>query len=132
MDAELLHFESFGDDRGCLVSLEHNKQVPFPIARVYYIFGTKQGIKRGHHAHRNLQQVAVCVSGSCQFELFDGKDRREVALDSPTKGLYIGNMVWREMSNFSRDCVLMVLASRVYDEADYIRDYQTFLDMVRI
>lgn len=119
-------FPPLGDERGSLVALEGEKTVPFNIKRVYYIFGTQQGVARGFHAHLNLQQVAICVTGRCRMVLDDGTSREEAWLDSPTKGLVIGNFVWREMHDFSPDCVLLVLASEHYDENDYIRDYSAF------
>lgn len=120
-------FKPLGDERGSLVALEGNKSVPFDIKRVYYLFATKEGVARGYHAHKNLKQVAVCVTGSCRFVLDDGSRREDVILDSPTVGLIIEEMVWREMLDFSDDCVLLVLASENYDEDDYIRDYQEFI-----
>ncbi|BBP43096.1 sugar 3,4-ketoisomerase [Thiosulfativibrio zosterae] len=125
-----LYFKPLGDDRGSLVALEGNKTVPFDIKRVYYIFGTKEGVSRGYHAHRNLKQVAVCVIGSCRFVLDNGKEREEVVLNSSTKGIMIEDLTWREMHDFTPDCVLMVLASEYYDDSDYIRDYQEFLKVV--
>ena len=125
-----ISLKSLGDERGSLVALEGNKSVPFDIKRVYYIFGTKEGVSRGFHAHRNLKQVAVCVTGSCRFVLDNDKQREEVVLDKSTIGLLIDNLTWREMYDFSPDCVLMVLASEYYDESDYIRDYQEFLKAV--
>ncbi|MGE8443122.1 MAG: sugar 3,4-ketoisomerase [Comamonas testosteroni] len=125
------HFPPLGDDRGSLVALEGKKTVPFAIQRVYYLFGTKSGVSRGFHAHKKLQQVAVCVTGRCRMVLDDGKEREEVWLDSPTAGLLIGNMIWREMHDFSPDCVLLVLASEHYDEADYIRNYEDFIRLAR-
>ena len=126
------HFPPLGDDRGSLVALEAEKTVPFEIKRVYYIFGTQQGVARGFHAHHNLKQVAVCVTGKCRMILDDGKNREEAWLDSPTKGLLIGDLIWREMHDFSEDCVLLVLASEHYDEADYIRDYEEFINLVNV
>jgi dTDP-4-dehydrorhamnose 3,5-epimerase-like enzyme len=108
------------------VALEANKTVPFDIKRVYYIFGTQAGVSRGFHAHRALQQVAICVTGKCRMVLDDGQRSEDVWLDSPTKGLLIGDLVWREMHDFSPDCVLLVLANEHYDEGDYIRDYTEF------
>lgn len=119
-----------GDDRGSLIALEAEKTVPFEIKRAYYIFGTQQGVARGFHAHHNLKQVAVCVTGKCRMILDNGVTHEEAWLDSPTKGLLIGDLVWREMHDFSEDCVLLVLASEHYDEADYIRDYDEFLRSV--
>lgn len=123
-------FPPLGDDRGSLVALEAHKTVPFDIKRVYYIFGTQSGVSRGFHAHRALKQVAVCVTGKCRMVLDDGRRREEIWLDSPTKGLIIHEMVWREMHEFSSDCVLLVLASEYYDEKDYIRKYSDFLRLV--
>lgn len=123
------HFPPLGDDRGSLVALEGEKSVPFAIRRVYYLFGTKLGVARGFHAHQKLQQVAVCVTGRCRMVLDDGRQREEVWLDSPTQGLLICNMIWREMHDFSPDCVLLVLASEHYDETDYIRNYDQFLKL---
>jgi dTDP-4-dehydrorhamnose 3,5-epimerase-like enzyme len=122
-----INFPSLGDERGSLVALEGAKTVPFEIKRVYYIFGTQPGVARGFHAHRNLRQLAVCVTGKCRMVLDDGEKREEAWLDSPNKGLVIGEMVWREMHDFSSDCVLLVLASEHYDESDYIRLYSDFV-----
>ena len=120
--------EPRGDSRGQLIPLEAGGvEVPFDVKRVYYIFDTTPGTVRGKHAHRRLNQVLVCVSGACTItcELPDGT-RSEHRLDWPTKGLVIEGVVWREMKDFSKDAVLMVLASEHYDPADYIRDYDQF------
>lgn len=129
---KLIDFPPLGDDRGSLVALEANKTVPFNIKRVYYIFDTQIGVARGFHAHKALKQVAVCVTGRCRMLLDNGKQKEEVWLDSPTKGLMIEGVVWREMHDFSPDCVLLVLASEHYNEADYIRDYEKFIKMVGV
>lgn len=123
---QIIQFPPLGDDRGSLVALEAHKTVPFDVKRIYYIFDTKAGVSRGFHAHRMLRQVAVCVTGKCRMVLDDGTQREEVWLDSPTKGLLIGDLVWREMHDFSPDCVLLVLASEYYSEDDYIRSYDEF------
>jgi dTDP-4-dehydrorhamnose 3,5-epimerase-like enzyme len=120
------------DDRGSMVAIEGNKNVPFEINRVYYIYNTKAGVARGFHAHKALKQLAVCVSGSCRMSLDDGERRADIVLDSPTQGLIIESMVWREMHDFSDNCVLLVLASDVYDEDDYIRDYDEFVKAVAL
>jgi dTDP-4-dehydrorhamnose 3,5-epimerase-like enzyme len=125
-----IDFPLLGDERGSLISLEANKQIPFAIKRVYYIYGTQADVARGFHAHKQLKQVAVCVSGKCRMILDDGVKREELWLDSPDKGLLIGDLVWREMHDFSADCVLLVLASEHYDESDYIRDYDDFIRKV--
>ena len=123
---QIINFPLLGDDRGSLVALEAKFTVPFEVKRVYYIFGTKFGVSRGFHAHRELQQVAICVTGKCRMLVDDGMRREDVWLDSPTKGLLIGDLVWREMHDFSPDCVLLVLANQHYNENDYIRSYDEF------
>lgn len=116
-----------GDDRGSLTVVEGKKDIPFDIKRVYYIYDTKMDVRRGFHAHKTLEQIAVCMAGSCKFHLDDGRETAEVLLDSPAKGLYIGKMIWREMYDFSPNCVLMVLASEYYLENDYLRNYEDFM-----
>lgn len=130
MDIKLIQFQSHGDERGSLVSLEENKNIPFDIKRVYYLFDTKNEVTRGYHAHKELKQLAIVLKGSCRFRLDDGKERVELLLDNPAQGLYIDSFIWREMFDFSDDCVLMVLADSVYDENDYLRDYENFLEVV--
>ena len=123
----LLNFCIHGDHSGSLVALEQGSDFPFDIKRVYYIWGTDKNAIRGKHAHRNLEQVVICTSGSCDFILDDGHERETVHLDNPAVGLHIKSNIWREFTNFSPDCVVMVLASEHYDESDYIRDYDKFL-----
>lgn len=128
---QFVNFAPLGDERGSLVSLESKDTIPFDIRRVYYIFGTKIGVSRGFHAHKNLKQVAVCVTGKCRMIIDNGNERVETWLDSSTKGLFINDLIWREMHDFSDDCVLLVLASEHYDEADYIRNYDEFIETVK-
>jgi dTDP-4-dehydrorhamnose 3,5-epimerase-like enzyme len=130
-NCRLHRLEISGDARGSLIALEGGRHVPFDIARVYYIFGTRAGVARGFHAHRQLTQMAVCVSGSCVMTLDDGATRADVVLNRPDLGLEIGSMIWREMRDFSADAVLLVLASAPYDPSDYIQDYDDFLAEVR-
>ena len=125
-----IEFPPLGDDRGSLVALEGNKTVPFDIKRVYYIFGTQPGVARGFHAHKALKQVAVCVTGKCRMLLTNGTEKADIWLNSPTRGIVIDGMVWHEMHDFTPDCVLLVLASEHYDEADYIRNYEDFIKQV--
>jgi dTDP-4-dehydrorhamnose 3,5-epimerase-like enzyme len=115
-----------GDERGSLVALEAGGDVPFPIARVYTIFGTEPGVVRGLHAHRQLRQLAVAVRGACTMLLDDGMRREKLQMDDPALAVFLPPMIWHEMSNFTGDCVLMVLADAPYDEADYIRDRAEF------
>ncbi|MFQ1907865.1 sugar 3,4-ketoisomerase [Aeromonas veronii] len=126
MQIKLIPLQAHGDDRGSLIALEEGKNIPFPVKRVYYLFNTKEGVHRGFHAHKTLKQVAIPVRGSCRFVLDDGSERVEVLLDNPAQGLLIESFMWREMYDFSEDCVLMVLADQFYDESDYIRDYKEF------
>ncbi len=130
MDIKRLQFMMNGDERGQLIALEENREIPFTMKRVYYIFDTRKDVVRGMHAHISLQQVLVCVHGSCKITLDDGKERETVTLDDPSEGIYISNLVWRELFDFSEDAVLMVIASEIYDESDYIRDYDSFLKRV--
>lgn len=130
MQIKLIPLQAHGDDRGSLISLEQDKNIPFQVKRVYYIFNTKAGVTRGFHAHRKLKQVAIAVKGSCRFLLDDGKEKVSFLLDNAAQGLLIESYIWREMSDFSEDCVLMVLADNFYDESDYIRDYDEFLKAV--
>lgn len=126
----LVDFKTLGDERGSLIAIEEGYNAPFDIKRVYYIFDTKTGVERGFHAHINLKQIAIAVKGSCTFVLDDGKKREEIKLNNPNQGLFIEGLIWREMKEFSEDCVLVVLASEHYDEGDYIRDYDEFLKEV--
>ena len=111
---------------GKLVALEAGKDIPFEIKRVYYIWGNRSDIVRGKHAHRKLEQIVICMAGSCDFVLDNGTLREIVHLEGADKGIYIKNNIWREFTNFSSDCVIVVLASEHYDEADYIRDYAQY------
>lgn len=129
-DQKLVNLPILGDARGSLCVIEGERDTSFPIARVYYIFGTEPGVSRGFHAHLALRQLAVCVRGSCTMILDDGNRRRSVTLDRPDIGVTIGPMIWREMHDFSEDAVLMVLADQCHNETDYIRNYDTFLAMV--
>lgn len=131
MNINILNFAIMGDCRGSLIALEENKNIPFPIRRVYYIFDTKSDVIRGRHAHKSLTQILICVSGQCKILLDNGKETEIIVLDSPDKGLEINGLIWREMFDFSSDCVLMVLASEKYDECDYIRNYNDFLELVK-
>lgn len=127
---DLLNFKVRGDHTGNLVALVKGSDFPFDIKRVYYIWGTDKEAIRGKHAHRKLEQVIVCTSGNCDFILDNGKEKTTVHLDNPAQGLHIKGNIWREFTNFSSDCVVMVLASEHYDESDYIRDYRRFLQEV--
>ena len=124
-------FQPHGDERGQLISLEEYNDIPFRIKRVYYMYSTLEGVVRGRHAHKKLEQILVCINGSCKIRLDNGKEKKVVALEKPYEGLYVSNDMWREMFDFSLDAVLVVFASEVYDESDYIRDYDEFLKFVK-
>ena len=123
-------FDDHGDERGNLVALEELDNIPFEIKRVYYMYNTEKGFVRGKHAHKSLEQILICIHGSCKVLLDDGTDKVVVPMDKPNIGLYVSNVTWREMYDFSDGAVLMVLASEHYDEKDYIRDYDAFLRFI--
>lgn len=132
MKIEKFYAQQHGDSRGQLVALENQKEIPFDIKRVYYIYDTQEGVRRGFHAHKKLKQLLICVHGSCKVLLDDGTSKEVVCLDKPYEGIFIHSNMWREMYDFSPDAVLLVLASELYDEADYIRDYDEFLRYIEV
>lgn len=127
MEIKLVPLQIHGDDRGSLIALEQDKNIPFKVKRIYYLFNTKENIRRGFHAHKALTQLVIAVRGCCRFLLDDGSEKINLLLDNPAQGLLIDSCIWREMYDFSEDCVLLVLADELYDEDDYIRDYDTFI-----
>lgn len=122
----LISLQVHGDDRGSLIALENGLNLPFDVKRVYYIYGTKEGVSRGFHAHKKLKQLLIAVSGRATIKCEYNGSQKEYTLNRPDEGLLIEGLVWREMHAFSNDCVLLVLADEYYNENDYIRDYQTF------
>lgn len=130
MIEELKEFTVLGDRRGQLIALEENRQVPFEMKRVFYIYGTEASISRGNHSHYKTKQFLVAVNGSCKVTLDNGKEKQTFDLNKPNVGLFQDALIWGHMHNFSSDCVLMVLADDYYDESDYIRDYDKFLEVV--
>lgn len=124
---KFINFDVRGDDRGALVALEANKNVPFEIKRIYYLTKLSPHLPRGFHAHKALRQLAICLSGSCQMLFDDGFTKEIRELNSPAVGVLIEPEIWHEMHSFSEDCVFLVLASEYYDEADYLRTYDDFL-----
>ena len=119
------------DPRGDLTFVEGGNHIPFDIARAYYLYNVPVDAERGGHAHKELEQVVFALSGSFRMTVDDGTTRSEYWLRDPRKGLYINRLIWREMDCFSQGAVCMVLASRRYDESDYYRDYDDFLEAVR-
>lgn len=126
-----IDFQEHGDWRGQLVALEENKNIPFSVKRVYFMYDTLAGVVRGKHAHRQLQQILFCVAGACTISLDNGVEKVEIRLNQPSRGLLIGPGIWREMYDFTENAVLMVLASEYYDESDYIRNYEEFLESIK-
>lgn len=131
MEVKIYDFKRMGDERGTLVPIESDKDIPFSIKRVYYMYGSSKEVRRGYHAHKDLQQVLICIYGSCKVLLDDGFEKKTIELNMSHQGLHIGDYIWREMFDFSDDAVLMVLASGYYNEEDYIRNYDEFLKYVK-
>ncbi|WP_431811495.1 sugar 3,4-ketoisomerase [Lysinibacillus sp. FW12] len=127
--SRILEIDILGDDRGNLSVIENQVHVPFEVKRVFYIYSTKQGVCRGFHAHYKTRQALISVSGSCKVFLDNTIRTDEVLLDAPNKVLILEPNDWHEMYDFSEDCVLLVLASELYDSKDYIRDYNKFLEV---
>jgi len=130
-DAVLVNFPVVKDQRGNISFIEADKTVPFNIKRVYYLFDISGGAERGGHAHKSLKQCVIAMSGSFDVLSDNGQARFKYHLNRPYQGLLLTNMLWREIDNFSGGSVCMVLASEHFDEADYIRNYQEFLQVVR-
>ena len=116
--------------QGNLTFIEEQRHIPFPIARVYYLYDVPEGAKRGGHAHRELEQLILPIGGSFDVVVDDGAERRRIALDDPRVGLYLPRLIWRELENFSAGSFCVVLASAYYEEEDYYRDYDEFLAAV--
>ena len=130
MISELQKFKVMGDERGQLIALEENKEIPFDMKRVFYIFGTNSDLPRGQHSHFKTKQFLIAVNGSCKVTLDNGKEKETFDLNSRDVGLFQDALIWGTMHDFSEDCVLMVLANDVYDIKDYITDYNKFLKVV--
>ena len=129
---KILEFSDLGDERGNLVVVEGNGfDIPFEIKRVFYIYGSDAEVIRGRHANRKTEFVLINVSGTSKVRLDNGYEQEVIELNRPRMGLYLSTMLWKEMYDFSEDAVLMVLASDLYDESDYIRDYDEFLALVK-
>lgn len=126
-DVRLIELPKIADPRGNLTFIEGHRHIPFDIQRVYYLYDVPGGAERGGHAHKALHQLIIAMSGSFDVVLNDGKDQKRIHLNRSYVGLYVCPMIWRELDNFSSGSVCMVLASNVYDESDYYRDYTEFL-----
>ncbi|MDR1992023.1 MAG: FdtA/QdtA family cupin domain-containing protein [Nitrososphaerota archaeon] len=122
----IVNFPKVTDYRGNLSFIEENLQIPFQIKRVYYLYDVPSGASRGGHAHKELHQVIIALSGSFDVLLDDGTNKRTFFLNRPHYGLYIPPGIWRELENFSSNSVALSLVSQIYDESDYLRDYDAF------
>lgn len=128
LDCRVIELDKHHSDRkGNLTVVENGKDLPFNVQRAYYLYDVPGGESRGSHAHMELEQLIVAASGSFMVTLDDGKERRSFLLNRPYQGLYVKSGMWRDLSDFSSGAVALVLASDVYKEEDYIRDYQEFL-----
>lgn len=129
---KLFELPSLGDDRGELVVVEGaGKQVPFIIKRIFYIYGTTKGTIRGNHANRKSEFLFINVSGSCKIKFDNGITKETISLNKPHEALYMDKMIWKEMSDFSEDAVLIVISNENYDGQEYIRDYNEYLKEVK-
>lgn len=130
-DCRLIDLPKISDPRGNLTFIEGSRHIPFDIRRVYYLYDVPGGAERGAHGHRKLQQFIVAMSGSFDVILDDGYDKKLIHMNRSYYGLYVAPLMWRDITNVSSGAVLMVLASELYDEADYFRDYHKFLEAAR-
>lgn len=127
--AKIIKLPKIEDRRGSLTVIEERKHIPFSIDRTYTIYGVPIGGIRGDHAYRELQEFFIALSGSLDIVLDDGKEKKLVTLNLPHAGLYVPNMLWRRLENFSPKSVVLVVASLPHNEEDYLRDYAAFKDI---
>lgn len=131
MRPEVLYFPQNGDERGWLVVIEGQKNVPFDIERLFYIYGSDSTVVRGKHANRKSEFVLINVCGSCKVKVQDGLGHEEVfVLDRPHMGIYLPKMLWKDMYDFSEDSILLCLSSEKYDAGEYIRDFEEYKRIV--
>ena len=131
MEIKRVQFPTCSNDTGSLSFLEAERHIPFPIRRIYYIYDVRDGARRGFHAHKDLKQVLFCIHGACRILLDNGREQEIIHLNSPSEGIIIDEVLWREMYDFTPETVLLVLASAYYDESDYIRNYEEFLEYTK-
>ncbi len=127
MNVRMLDFPQLGDKRGQLVVVESLKEIPFEIKRIFYIYGTESGVVRGQHANRKSEFVLINIAGTSKIKVYDGKGNEAVfSLNRPHVGIYLPQMVWKDMYDFSEDSILLCLASEYYDTREYIKDFEEF------
>lgn len=131
MDAKIINFQNHGDSDAKLTVAEFKKEIPFVVKRVYYLYSVKNNVIRGKHCHKRLQQLYIPIAGSFKVKLDDGNHIKTILLNNPNKALYIGKNIWREIYDFSKNGILLVLASDVYHETDYIRNHKNFLKYIK-
>lgn len=130
VQCKIVSLPKISDLRGSLTFIEGNNHIPFDIKRIYYLYNIPENAERGAHGHKELQQLIIAVSGSFDVILDDGSERKTFQLNSPDSGLYVCPGMWRDIVNVSQNAVCLVLASQLYDENDYLRNYDDFLGMV--
>jgi len=130
-DCHILELPKVSDPRGNLTFIEESVHVPFDIKRVYYLYDVPGGAERGAHGHQELRQMIVPLAGSFDIHLDDGIDKEIYHMNTPNKGLFVCPMMWRDITNFSSGAVCLVLASELYSETDYFRDYEEFLRAIQ-
>ena len=128
---KIFQFKDLGDERGNLVVIEGGIDIPFELKRVFYIYGSDCDVVRGQHANRRTEFILINVSGKSKVRITDGKEEYIVILDKPRMGVYIPPMIWKDMYDFSENSVLLVLASEHYDASEYIRDYDSYLEVMK-
>lgn len=129
---KIINFKKFSDKRGSLTAIESFLDIPFEVKRIYYLYDIPDDKIRGQHAHKNLEQVILCLNGSLDIIIDNGIYKEKFTLNDPSIGLYIPSMHWRTLENFSKSSVCLVLASQHYDEDDYYRDYSDFLSNIKL
>jgi len=128
---KLIEFPKINDPRGNLTFIASNKEIPFEYKNLFYLYDVPTNATRGSHAHRNLEQVLICLSGSFDVNLDDGFEKKTIKLNRPWQGLYVHPMIWSYLSNFDSGTVCLVLNSDFYDESEYVREYDEFLNLVQ-
>ena len=131
MKYKVYTLKDFGDERGSLIPIEEGNNVNFEVKRVFYIYGTNDGVRRGIHANKDSQFLMIAISGSCKVLVDDGFKKEIIELNQPNRALYLDKMVWKEMYDFSNNAILLVASNKKYNENEYIRDYGEFMKIVR-
>lgn len=129
---KVLQFQEIGDERGHLVVIEGGiGEIPFEPKRVFYIYGSDETVVRGRHANKKTEFILINISGTSKVRVYDGENEQIIELDKPHEGLYLPALVWKDMYDFSKDSILLVLASEHYDAGEYIRDFDEFLQFIK-